>query len=185
MKNPTLQELMEYVDGTLHPMRYQEIDVMISTSPRLQKEIALLKAMQRTVQNDVAAKPSKKFISNVMKDVLPLKEESIWERALKNSSNLFATILVLTMIGIVLVSSPTSSGGGSNVLTKKLESYNVAYNSVIETIALWIKQYVHPVNQAAKTASGKFFLIGLSAFFVFMIVDEFFSKRYFHPRIKN
>jgi len=185
MKNPTLQELMEYVDGTLHPMRYQEIDVMVSKSSHLQKEIALLKAMQKTVRNDIAVSPSKRFVSNVMKEVVPVKEESLWLRALKNSSNLFAMVLVLSMIGIVLVSSPASSSSGSNVLTKNMESYSIAYNSAIETIASWTKQYTHPVNQAAKTTSGKFFLIGLSAFFIFIIVDEFFSKRYFHPRIKN
>ena len=120
-----------------------------------------------------------------MKEVVPVKEESLWLRALKNSSNLFAMVLVLSMIGIVLVSSPASSSSGSNVLTKNMESYSIAYNSAIETIASWTKQYTHPVNQAAKTTSGKFFLIGLSAFFIFIIVDEFFSKRYFHPRIKN
>ncbi len=184
MKNPTIQELMEYLDGTLHPLRYQELDIVISKSPRLQKELALLKATQRIVRNDSAATPSRKFTAHVMKEILPVPQESFWMRILKNSSNLFAMVLVLSMIGMVLVWSPSSSSENS-LLSKSFESYSTTYNAALDSFASWTKQYMHPVNQAAKTSSGKFFLIGVFAFFIFVIVDEYFGKRNFSTRIKN
>jgi hypothetical protein len=185
MKNPTIEELMEYLDGTLTPLRYNEIEVMISKSSGLQKEILLLKAVQKTVRNDIAASPSRKFTAHVLKEILPVQQESFWLRALKNSSNIFAMVLVLSMIGIVLVSNPSSSTGSTSALSKNIESYSATYNTVIEAFSNWTKQYTHPVNQAVNTTSGKFLIIGLFAFFVLMIIDEFFGNRYFHSRIKN
>ncbi len=175
-----MQELMEYLDGTLNPLRYREIEIMISRSSGLQKEMLLLKAIRTTVRNDIAAVPSKKFTPNVMKGILPVQQESFLFRLVKNSSNLFAMVLVLSMIGIVLVSNPSSSTGSTNALSKSIESYTTTYSSAIETISNWTKQYTHPVNQAVNTSSGKFLMIGLLTFFVFMIVDELFGKRYFH-----
>lgn len=184
MKTPTMQELIEYLDGTLHPSRYQELDIEISKSPRLQKEIALLKAMQKIVRNDTAATPSRKFTAHVMKEILPLHQETYWMRILKNSSNLFAMALVLSMIGMVLVWSPSSSSGNS-LLSKSFESYSTTYNTTLDSFTAWTKQYMHPVNQAAKTSSGKFLFIGVFAFFIFVIVDEYFGKRNISHRIKH
>jgi hypothetical protein len=158
---------------------------MISKSSGLQKEILLLKAIQKTVRNDIAASPTRKFTVHVMNEILPVQQETFLLRAIKNSSNIFAMVLVLSMIGIALVSNPSSSTGSTSALSKKIESYSATYNTVIEAISNWIKQYTHPVNQAVNTTSGKFFIIGLFAFFVFTIIDEFFGNRYFHSRIKN
>jgi len=185
MKNPTVEELMEYLDGTLTPLRYNEIEIMISKSSGLQKEILLLKAIQKTVQNDIAVSPTRKFTAHVMKEILPAQQESFWLRAIKNSSNIFAMVLVLSMIGIALVSNPSSSTGGTSALSKNIEAYSATYNTVIDAFSNWTEQYTHPVNQAVNTPSGKFFIMGLFAFFVLMIIDEFFGNRYFHSRIKN
>ena len=54
MKNPTLQELTDYLDGTLNPLRYREVEIMISKSSGLQKEILLLKAMSSTARSKVS-----------------------------------------------------------------------------------------------------------------------------------
>lgn len=185
MNNPTTQELMEYVDGTLLPQRYREIELLVSRSRHLQQEVSLLRAIRTTVQNDITATPSKRFTSNVMKEVLPFRKESLWFHVLKNSSNIFAMVLVLSMIGIVLVSGVKSSGSTANPISKSIESYSTAYNSMLDTFSEWSKQYTKPVNQIAQTSSGKFFLIGLIAFFVFIVLDDYFGKKYFHSRIKH
>jgi hypothetical protein len=184
MKNPTMQELMEYLDGTLHPFRYHEIDVMISKSSSLQKELLLLKAIQKTVRNDTVVPASKNFITNVMKEILPVQQESFWFRLVKNSSNMFAMVLVLSMIGIVLVSTPSSWTGSTTTLSKSIESYNTAYNSALETISMWTKHYAQTVNHITKS-SGKFLYIGIATFFISMIVDSIFGKKYFHVRTKH
>jgi hypothetical protein len=185
MKNPTQQELMEYVDGTLVPQRFREIEILVSQSGHLQHEISLLKAMRRSVQQNMMVSPSKRFTANVMNELLPIKKETFWFQLAKNSSNLFAMILVLSMIGIVLSSGSGGTKNGSNFFTKGVESYSSAYNSVVESVSGWKKQYSQPVGELTKSPSGKFILIGLTAFFLFTIVDELIGKKFFHARIKH
>lgn len=185
MKNPTMQELMEYVDGTLQPLRYQEVEKLISTSPKLQNEILLLKSMRTAVQNDALVFPSKKFTSHVMKEIIPTQQESFWFQLVKNSSNMFAMVLVLSMIGIVLALGPAGTKNNSNLITKSIESYSSTYNSVVESFSHWTKPYAQPIDHIAKSSSGKFLYLGLAAFFIFMIVDGVLNKKYFHARIKH
>jgi len=185
MKNPTQQELMEYVDGTLPPQRFLEIEQLVSQSRRLQNEVALMQTMQKTLQYDTIVYPSKKFMANVMNEITPGKQESLWFRLAKNSSNVFAMILVLSLIGIVLVSNPSGQKDEWNLLTKGVESYSTAFNTVSETVYHWTKQYSQPVEEIAKSSSGKFMLLGIMAFVIFIAVDELLGKKYFQAHIKQ
>ena len=106
MKNPTEQELMEYVDGTLFPPRFREVEMLAAKSKQIQSEIALLQAIRRSVRSEAAATPSKHFTEQVMSELFPAKRDSLWYRIVKNSSNIFAMALVLSMVGIVLLSTP-------------------------------------------------------------------------------
>ncbi|MFA6470150.1 MAG: hypothetical protein WCW35_14740 [Bacteroidota bacterium] len=182
---PTQQELMEFVDGTLPPQRFREIEFHISNSTQLQNEIALIRAMRTTVHRETLVAPSKRFTEHVMNEILPLEHESLWMRLAKNSSNLFAMVLVLSMIGIVMVSGPGTAKNDTNIVTKSIDSYSAAYNSIMENISGWANQFIQPAQQVTTTSSGKFLLLGLAAFFLFMILDEIVGKKYFHARIKH
>ncbi|MFA5833780.1 MAG: hypothetical protein WDA22_09925 [Bacteroidota bacterium] len=185
MKNPTRQELMEFVDGTLTPQRFLEIEQLVSQSHRLQHEVALMQTLRKTLQYDTIVFPSKKFTMNVMNEIVPGKQESLWFRLAKNSSNVFAMILVLSLIGIALVSNPSGQKNEANLFSKSVELYSTAFNSVSETISHWTKQYTQPVGEIAKSSSGKFMLLGVMAFVIFIAVDELLGKKYFQARIKH
>lgn len=185
MKNPTQQELMEYVDGTLAPHRFLEIDQLVSTSRRLQNEVSLMQTMRKTLRNDLLISPSKTITAKVMAEILHGRQESLWLRLVKNSSNMFAMILVLSLIGIVLVSTPATPKSDTSIFTKSIESYSTAFHSVLESFSQWTKQYTQPVGEITKTSSGKFMLLGLMAFVIFIALDELLGKKYFHARIKH
>jgi hypothetical protein len=181
---PTPQELMEYIDGTLAPVRYREVEQLVAQSPRLRSEVTLLQAMRRVVREDTV-RPSGNFTAGVMNELLPVRKESLWFRLAKNSSNLFAMVLVLSMIGIVMVSGPGKTQRDADLFSTTVESYATAYNMAVQNVSAWMEQFVRPVNQVAATSSGKFLLIGLGVFFLFVVADELFGKRFFHARIKH
>ena len=185
MKNPTQQELMEYVDGTLVPQRFLEIDQLVSTSRRLQNEVSLIQTLRKTMRSGMLIAPSKTLTAKVMAEILPGRQESLWFRLAKNSSNVFAMILVLSLIGIVLVSTPATPKSETSIFTKTIESYSTAFSSVFESFSHWSKQYTQPVGEITRTPSGKFMLLGLAAFVIFIAVDELLGKKYFHARIKH
>lgn len=184
-RRPAQQELMEFVDGTLPPDRFREVEQLVSQSRRLQSEVRLLQAMRRTVYEDRSVTVSKKFTAGVMSEVLPVRQDSLWLRLAKNSSNLFAMVLVLSMIGIVLVSGPGKTQNNSNIFSKTMESYTAAYESAQQNISGWTKQFIQPVDHATSTPSGKFLLIGLAAFIIVVIADEVLGKRFFQARIRH
>lgn len=176
MKNPTLQELMEYVDGTLEPARMRDVERMVARSKHLRKEIELLTAM-RTAVNRERIEPSGTFTSGIMKSILPHRHESFWFRLVKNSSNVFAMVVVLSLIGVVLVSSTAPSSSGANQLTTVFNSLSGSYNSTVSQISSFVQEYTRPFDGAMKTTSGKMLFIGLFIFSLLAILDEFFGKR--------
>ncbi|MCK9409993.1 MAG: hypothetical protein WCX28_07390 [Bacteriovoracaceae bacterium] len=182
---PTQQELMEFVDGTLSLARYREVEQFVLQSRRLQSEVKLQQTMHRSIREDTTVQPSVSFTTDVMNEILPQRRYMFWVKLANNSSNFFAMILVLSMIGIVLVSGPGKTQNDSNILSKTVESYSTAYDASVQNMELWIQQITHPVNQAAASPSGKFFLIGLTAFCFVVIMDEIVGKRFFHARIKQ
>ena len=185
MKNPTRQELMEFVDGVLTPQRKAEIEYLVRHSTALQNEISLLNAMKKAVQTELTISPSKNFTAEVMKELLPARQETIAYRLLKNSSNIFAMVLVLSLIGIVLLPSPTPSAGTANSLSRSLDSFSSFYDSAIRDLSEWTKQYSQPLGEASKTTSGKIAFIALAIFSLFIAIDEIFGKKRFHAKMKN
>lgn len=182
---PTQQELMEFVDGRLSPERFRDVERFIADSLRLQREVKLLQAMRRTVNETVIHLPGSSITTHVMSEILPHRQEALWMRIIKNSSNLFAMVLVLSMIGIVLVSGPGKGQNENNLFTKTIASYGTAYDAAVQTMKGWTKQYSQPVNQVVSLPFGKFIVIGLGVFLFIVVVDEFLGKRYFHVRIKH
>lgn len=179
------QELMEYVDGLLPPSRRREVETAIAHSQLLQREVSVLRAINTTVQQETIVSPSKNFTTNLLKDIIPVQKESLLFRVVKNSSSVFAMVLVLSFIGILLSFDSNSISNGSSPIAKSFESYSVAYHSMVESISTVQKQITQPVNDASKTFSGKFLLFGLAGLIVFIVVDEVFGKRYFQARIKH
>ncbi len=184
MKNPTQQELMEFVDGVLPPPRRREIEQRLESSPRLRQEAALLRAMRNTVRNETIVRPSKHFTSSVLGEVLPQRNESLLYRLVKNSSNIFAMTLVLSLIGIVLAVNPSDGGSGTDIFSKSIGSYSAAYRSVADRFSLMSEQVIRPVGEASKTFSGKFLYVGIAAFILLIVADEVFGRRYTRIRYK-
>lgn len=184
-RRPTQHELMEFVDGTLLPQRFQEIESMAAQSRTLQHEIAMVTAVRKAVRDQAAIPTSKKFTVNVMNEILPAREASLWFRLAKNSSNLFAMVLVLSMIGIVLVSGPGGSKNEAEQITKSVELYSTVYTSLVEGISDLTKQFSQPVAKVSKSPSGRFMIMGIAAFCLFLALDELLGKKYFRARIKH
>ena len=185
MKNPTRYELMEFVDGTLMPQRYREIDMLVSQSRHLQNEVALLQKMRISVSQNSVVPASKAFTEQVMNEIHPSPKESLLFRMIKNSSNLFAMAIVLSLITIVLVSGPGVPKSESTVIAKNLESIRTKYSAITESFSQLAHQFSLPVDQIAKSSSGKFLILGIGAFLIFVIVDEMLGKKYFNARLKH
>ncbi len=183
-QSPTQQELMEFVDGTLPPERFREIEHMAVTSAAVRREIALHRMMRKSVAGSVTA-PGRNFTAGIMTEIVPQRKNSFWLRLAGNSSNIFAMVLVLSLIGIVLTSAPGTQNSGKGIITKTMESYTNAWSSVMDTVSGWGKQYSEPVQQISTTSSGKLMLLALSVFIIFAVLDELFGKRFIQLRNKH
>jgi len=182
-RRPTHQELMEFVDGALLPHRQKEVEFLIKNSALLQKEIALLKAIKKVVQTEMTISPSRSFTNSVMKEILPAHKESFVFRLLKNSSNVFAMVLVLSLIAFILVSPSSSST--TNPISQSLDSFSLLYGTIVKQLLNWTSQFSHPLNEAAKTSSGKLIFLALIIFSLFVVVDEIIKRKFFQMKMKN
>ncbi len=179
---PTQQELMEYVDGALAPQRFLEIDQMLLNSVKLQREVTLLRMMRQSVARTIIS-PHRNFTDNVLAEVDPQSTTSFWYRMADNSSNIFAMVIVLSLIGMVILSVPGAAHTEKSIISKTMDSYSSVISSAIDGINNWTTQYAGPVQRMTETFSGKLMLIALGVFFLFAAVDEVIGKRYF--RISN
>lgn len=177
MNPPTYKELLEFIDGTLEPSRYRELDRQISQSVQLQREIALLRKIEHSVR-ETRSVPNRHFTENVMSEITPTHHMSVWYRMAKNSSNVFALAVVLTMIGFALISTTGNSPSSLAPLVRVMDSAGSTYQSAAQAWTQWMKQAADPIGAAAKTGTGKILLIGSLIFLFYAAIDEMIGKRF-------
>lgn len=185
MKNPAYHELMEYCDGRTSPERAREIEQLIAGSRRLQQEVQLLRSLQHSVQRDVPSPVPARLKRNIMAAVLPQPNETWWYRAARSSSGLFAMALVLAMIGIAVSSGPGAEQHDPSLLSSAFDSYRTVYDGAAERLSAWSVRSLQPVHHAASSPIGRFLLIGLAVFVLFIVVDELIGKRLFHRTVRR
>lgn len=179
MKNPTHQELFEYVDGMLSEERRQEIERMASQYPALQKELESLRRLDTALKSDTILEPAPShFTADVMKEILPDKTESLLFSVLKNSSNVFAMGIVVGLIVISFAIVPDRSvASSSNIITQSMNAFTNIYQSAGNIFSQNAKEYVQPVNTFADKGMGKLMVIGLGVLFGFGLLDDFLRKK--------
>jgi hypothetical protein len=179
MKNPTHQELFDYIDGTLPEVRRREIDRMASQYPALRKEIESLTLLDSVIRSgEILERTSSHFTADVMKDVLPGKSESLLFSVLKNSSNVFAMVIVVALIVISFTLVPNHSvASSSNIISQSMNTFTNLYQSAGNLFSQNTKEYVQPVNTFADKGIGKLLFIGLGVLFGFGLLDDFLRKK--------
>ncbi len=184
MTDPTQQELMDFVDGTLPPSRHREVSTMASNSRHLQLEISILRAVRKTIRHGDIHSPSKSFTPSVMRTILPPVRESLWLRLIKNSSNMFAMIMVLSIIVFAVSMNPEGGNSSSRFISSGIESFTSYQTAASDYVSQWTKTATLPVQTMAKTTAAKILVIGMAAFFLFFVMDELFGKKFSHSRFK-
>lgn len=185
MKNPAYRELMEYCDGRTSPERTREIEQLIAGSRRLQQEVQLLRSLQHSVQKDVPSPVPVRLKRNIMTAVLSEPNEAWWYRAARSSSGLFAMALVLAMIGIAVSSGAGAEQRDPSMLSTTIDSYRTVYDGAVDHLSAWSVRSLQPINHAASSPFGRFLLIGLAVFVLFIVVDEVIGKRLFHRTVRR
>jgi hypothetical protein len=176
MKNPTYQELLSYVDGKLEPERRREIEDLIAQSSSLQKEIDILTAMN-TVIRQHRLTVSNRFTDNVMNDVLPQTHEALWYRLVKNSSNVFALVVVITMIVFTLMVTSADAPASQSVYIRQLEAFSSSYNRFAQEFTGRLKLVLKPIGNASETSSGKLVVLGTLIFFFYVVIDGAMERK--------
>ena len=176
MKNPTYQELISYVDGILDPVRRREIEKLIAHSSSLQKEIDILKAMHTVIRQDRVT-VSHRFTDKVMNDVLPQGREALWYRLVKNSSNVFALVIVLSMIVFTLMVTSADAPSSQSLYARQLEAFSSSYNHFALEFTGRLKQVLKPIGNASETFSGKMVALGTLIFFFYVVIDGALERR--------
>lgn len=185
MKNPTYRELMEYCDGGMDPVRAREIEQLVAGSSRLQREVRLIRSLERSVREDVPAPVPVRLRRNVLNAIHPSRQESFWFRIARNSSGLFAMALVLAMIGLAVSSGPEAELRDPSLLSTTIDSYRTVYDGAVAHLSAWSVRSLQPINHAASSPFGRFLLIGLAVFVLFIVVDDVIGKRLFHKTVRR
>ncbi len=181
MKNPTRQELYDFLDGVLNEERQKEIEAFISQDPSVKKEISVIKQLQSVLMSDAMIEhPSARFTAQTMKAILPSKQESALFAVLKNSANVFAMAMVLALIVITYTMIPISTNtSSSSIINQSFTSYENIYTEGMNFISIRTKEYIQPLKSLTKNGSGSFFVIGIAVFLAFGLFDELIGKKYF------
>lgn len=177
MRPPTYHELLEYVDGTLEPSRYNELKQDIERSPQLQKEIELIGAMNAVVRHQ-PVNTSAHFTAALLREVLPPKHESLWFRIIKNSSNVFAMMMVLAMTGFTVMASSGNGTPRTTPLSQGLDSFSVLYRSLVQQFSQILDRSMPPSLGTSESISLEVLFIGGLIFFFYAAVDDLLGRRF-------
>ncbi|MHB1049540.1 MAG: anti-sigma factor family protein [Bacteroidota bacterium] len=176
MNNPTYQELLSYVDGMLDPERRREIEHLITLSSSLRKEIEIIAAMNTAIRQERVT-VSHRFTDKVMSDVLPRSRETLWYRMVKNSSNVVALVIVISIIIFSLMYTSADTPASQSVYIRQLETLSSSYNQFAQEFTERLQQVLTPIGNASATSSGKLVALGTLIFFFYVVIDGALERR--------
>lgn len=181
MKTPARKELYDYIDGTLTEERRIEIETLAAGNPQLEKEIQLLRRLHALLRSDEMLEPvPNRFVRQTMSLILPPSKESFLDVVLKNSSNVFALIMVLSMMVIAFQFFSTSSARQpAGTLFESVQLFESAYETASNYLSLMTEEYMRPLNGTAAHGFGKFVFTGIAALLGLGLLDELIRKKYF------
>jgi hypothetical protein len=182
MKTPARNELYDYIDGTMTEERRIEIEALAAGNPKLRNEINLLRQLQTLLRSDEMLEPvSSRFVRQTMGAILPPAKESFVNVVLKNSSNVFALIMVLSMmiIAFQFFSTP-SPRHSSGTLHESVQVFESAYETATNYLSSFTGEYLKPLDSAAANGFGKILFTGIAALLGLGLIDDLIRKKYFH-----
>lgn len=181
MKTPARKELYDYIDGTLTEERRIEIEILAAGNPKLKNEIRLLRQLHALLRSDEMLEPVPgRFVRQTMSLILPPAKEPFFTVILKNSSNVFALIMVLSMIIISFQFFSTSSARQpAGTMYESVQLFESAYETASNYLSALTEEYVRPLNGTAAHGFGKFVFTGIAALLGLGLLDELIRKKYF------
>lgn len=131
MNHLTVQQILEYVDGTILNGERTQVVAHIESCPRCRREVELQRAMAKGVREAPLTRPSRRLVDRIMERILPATGNPLLRKIVNNLGNLLAMIVVLSIFVYTLSSPSVSNGGtGSSVITETFKTYTAFYDRV-------------------------------------------------------
>ncbi len=185
MKTISQDKLMQYVDGTLSYDEQQEVEQLLTLSDEARREIALYRSLYIAAKKQEFIMPSNTFVNDVMTRVMPNANESWLFTILRNSSNVFAMIVVLSSIAFFLLNGASAQKQPEqSALAQQVRTIVEAYDTAVRSIPFPTIHFVSSVSNYTNHITGKIFWIGIGTFLFLVGIDKLRERFDFRVRIK-
>ncbi len=131
MNHLTVQQILEYVDGTILNGERTQVVAHLESCPRCRREVDLQRALAKGVRDAPLTRPSRRLVDRIMETVLPATGNSLLRKIVNNLGNLLAMIVVLSIF-VYALSTPSVWKGDAapSVISETFKTYTGFYDQV-------------------------------------------------------
>lgn len=176
MMEPTYRELTELADGTLEPERRREVEALVAGSERLQREMALLTALNGRVRRTTESATAP-FTAKVMRSVVPSSSESFWFRFFRTTANVAALAAVVAVVGYVFSSSSGAPALAHTPAANAFDALTDIYAAGKGAWTEWVRKAMLPVGSAVNSGAGRSMLVGIFIYLFYAAMDGLWNRR--------
>ena len=131
MNHLTVQQILEYVDGTILNGERTQVVAHLESCLRCRREVDLQRALAKTSREAPLTNTSRRLLDRIMETVVPAKRNSLLRKIVNNIGNLLAMLVVLSVL-VYALSTPSVWKGSEtpSVITQTFKTYSALYDRV-------------------------------------------------------
>jgi hypothetical protein len=178
MNHLSIEQILEYVDGTILNGERTQVVAHLESCPRCRREVELQRALAKSAREAPLTKASRKLVDRIMETILPGTGNRLLRKFVNNLGNLLAMIVVLSIVGYA-VSTPSVWKGDAapSVISETFKTYNGFYDQVSRFLATESAKLQTKGSTPASRDDGKIIALTIISLLALAALDKFVIRR--------
>jgi hypothetical protein len=183
MNHLTVQQILEYVDGTILNGERTQVVAHLESCPRCRREVDLQRALAKSAREAPLTRPSRRLVDRIMEAVLPTTD-SLLRKIVNNLGNLLAMIVVLSIF-VYALSTPSVWKGEAapSVISETFKTYTGFYDQVSRYLTTESAKLQSKGSTPASRDSEKIIAFTIISLLALAALDKFVIRRVMRTKL--
>jgi hypothetical protein len=183
MDHLTVQQILEYVDGTILNGERTQVVAHLESCPGCRREVELQRALAKHLRAAPLARPSRRLVDRIMESVMPATGNPFVRKIVNNLGNILAMIVVLSIF-VYAVSTPSVRRGDAapSVISETFKTYTAFYDQVSRYLTTESAKLQSKRSAPASRDNEKIIALTIVSLLALVALDKFVIRRVIKTR---
>lgn len=184
MNHLTVQQILEYVDGTILNGERTQVVAHLESCPRCRREVELQRALAKRAREVPLTRPSRRVVDRIMESILPATGNTLLRKVVNNLGNVLAMIVVLSIVVYAVSTPPVWKGDAApSVISETFKTYTGFYDQVSRYLTTESAKLQSKGSTPASHEGEKIIALTIVSLLALAALDKFVIRRVIRTKL--